>query len=155
MLILAGCTKPSAPPVAAEEECTLQTKLVPGVPGSPGHLIASELNSNGASELATLMRMMKKDLEDARTAIERAEPIAPMHPRHKKIRCAWPTGLEDRNPVFEAGAINYLQRVRTLDSRPADPSAAYAGVVDGCIACHLTSCPGPISAIEKLRLLPR
>ena len=98
----------------------------------------SEVNANGASELASLMRVMKADLEAARVAIERGEPIAPMHPHHRKIRCAWPTGLEDRNPTFEASAITYLQLVRTLDSRPADLRAAYGGVVAGCLACHAT-----------------
>ena len=158
-LICCGCNRSTPAPVAPvapiEEACTLQTVLEPGIPGSPGHLIASDLNVNGASELATLMRAMKSDLESARASMERGEPVAPMYARHRKIRCAWPTGLEDRNPRFDASAITYLQRVRTLDSRPADLPAAYEGVVAGCLACHANSCPGPISAIEKLRLLPR
>jgi hypothetical protein len=158
-VLLSGCSRPSPAPAAVpapvEEECTLQTPLKPGVPGSPGHFIPSDINANGASELATLMREMKADLEAARAAIEKGERVAPMHARHRKIRCAWPTGLEDRNPVFEASAISYLQQVRTLDSSPADVRAAYEGVVAGCLACHANSCPGPISAIEKLRLLPR
>ena len=155
-LVLGACSRPTPAPAPAEEaECTLQTKLVPGIPGSPGHLISSELNINGASELATLMRMMKADLEAARAAIEHHAPLVPMYARHRKIRCAWPTGLEDRNPTFEASAISYLSLVRTLDSRPADLEAAYGNVVSGCLGCHATSCPGPISAIEKLRLLPR
>ncbi len=153
VIAVSSCAKPA--PAIAEDECTLQTRLVPGVPGSPGHLIASEINLNGASELATLMRAMKADLEVARTAIEKGEPVAPMLPRHRKIRCAWPTGLEDRNAVFDASAVNYLQAVRTLDSRPGDPRAAYEAVVGGCLACHANACPGPISLIEKLRLLPR
>jgi len=154
--LLPACQRSAAPDAGpAEPECTLNTPLVPGVPGSPGHLIASDINQNGASELATLMRAMKEDLQTARHAIEKGDPTAPMFARHRKIRCAWPTGLEDRNAVFEASAVTYLQLVRQLDARPADPRAAYEAVVGGCLACHATACPGPVSLIEKLRLLPK
>ncbi len=155
-LFLIGALACARPPAALPvDECTLQTPLVPGVPGSPGHLIPSELRSEGASELATLMRTMKSDLEAARGSIEAGQRIPPMYARHRKLRCAWPTGLEDRNPVFEASAIAYLQLVRALDEKPADLRTAYEGVVTGCLACHATSCPGPITAIEKLRMTPR
>ncbi len=154
--LLPACQRTPAPDAGpAEPECTGNTALVPGVPGSPGHLIPSEVNQNGASELATLMRAMKADLETARVAIEKGEPTAPMFSKHRKIRCAWPTGLEDRNAVFDASAVTYLQLVRNLDLHPKDPRAAYEAVVGGCLACHATACPGPVSLIEKLRLLPR
>ncbi|MBS1149491.1 MAG: hypothetical protein H6Q89_1189 [Myxococcaceae bacterium] len=142
-----------APPAPVEDDCTLQTELKPGIPGSPGHLLPSEINMNGASELAMLMRVMKADLEAARTALDNGEPIGPMHARHRKIRCSWPTALEDRNPTFEANAISYLLLVRAFDAKPAEPRAAYEGVVSGCLACHATSCPGPIQAIETLHLV--
>lgn len=155
-MLLAGCTKPPvAVPDAAvvEEECTLQTKLVPGVPGSPGHLLPSEINVNGASELAALMRTMKADLESAGVAIAAGKPVPPMHPRHRKMRCSWPTGLDDRNPVFEANAVSYLGFVRALDAKPTPET--HDAVVGACLTCHATACPGPIPVIEKLRMLPK
>ena len=150
LILVCACSRTPAPAVV-EDACTLQTPLKPGIPGSPGHLIPSAINANGASELATLMRAMKADLEAAQGSIARGEPIPSMLPRHRKIRCSWPTGLEDRNPAFDASAIAYLAQVRTLDARPADVGAAYDGVVSACLACHANSCPGPITAIEKLR----
>lgn len=156
LTLLAGCTKPEAPPAPspalAEPECTLATKLVPGVPGSPGHLLPSDLNPNGASELAALMREMKNDLERARTQISEGKPVAPMHARHRKMRCAWPTSLDDRTPVFEQSAITYLSLVKALDEKPS--VATLNGAVSGCLACHATACPGPIPVIEKLKMLP-
>ena len=141
-------------PAPVEDDCTLQTELKPGIPGSPGHLLPSEINMNGASELAALMRTMKADLEAARIALEKSAPLGAMHPRHRKIRCSWPTALEDRNPTFDANAISYLQLVRAFDAKPADPRAAYEAVVSGCLACHATSCPGPVEAIHTLHLAP-
>ena len=37
-----ACVQKAAP---IEETCTGQTPLVPGVPGSPGHLLPSEIDS--------------------------------------------------------------------------------------------------------------
>ena len=49
--------------------CNLETILKPGVPGSPNNLIESDINPNGDSELAHLMRKMLKDLQDIRPLV--------------------------------------------------------------------------------------
>ncbi|MEW5741884.1 MAG: hypothetical protein AB1938_23420 [Myxococcota bacterium] len=161
LVLLCGCKQsgpeaPQAEKVAsaaqAEEECTLATKLVPGVPGSPGHLIPSDINPNGASELATLMRTMVADLEKGRAALEKGEPLAPLWSRHRKMRCAWPTDSADRNPQFDAMAVAYLAQVQALDAKPANPRAAFNAVVSACQACHENSCPGPIDRIVQLKV---
>lgn len=163
-LVLAfGCTRP--PPAAAPkaapvvvvdagaptEDCTLETKLVPGAPGSPGHLIPSGVNPNGASELAALMRTFVADLQGARAKLEAdAGPaLTARLPVHRKMRCAWPTAEADRNPTFDGLAVNYLQAVRQFDARPARDT--YEGLLDGCKACHEVSCGGPLELIDGLR----
>ena len=159
-LCVAACTrssteaKPEAPKAEAPklEDCTLETPLVPGVPGSPGHLIPSDINPNGASELATLMRSMVADLDASRAAVARGETPAPMWPRHRRIRCAWPTAASDRNATFDGMAMAYLATVQALDAKPKDPKAAHNAVVDACRACHENTCAGPIERIVQLRL---
>ncbi len=137
----------------ADTPCTLETKLVPGIPGSPGHLIASSINPNGNSELAQHMRTMQAELKLARAAIEHGDKVGPLWPRFRKIRCAWPTNQADRNPAFDASAQSYLQAVQALDAAPAADSAkAYDRVLDGCRSCHEQSCGGAIPAIEALRM---
>lgn len=176
--MLTGCPERSAPPatsaspaqpkvesapqpsqvassvaLAAEAPCTLDTQLVPGIPGSPGHLIPSAINPNGNSELAEHMRTMQSELKLARAAIERGEKVAPLWPRFRKIRCAWPTNQSDRNAAFDASAQSYLQAVAALDAAPkVDAAKAYGRVLDGCRACHEQSCGGAIPAIEALRM---
>ena len=148
--------KTSPPPPGAEtsveDDCTLATELVPGIPGSPGHLFPSDINPNGASELAVLMRTMQTELGQAKAAIENGASFPAMHARFRKMRCAWPTAPADRNPQYDALAMVYLDRVKFLDTRPADLRTAFNGVIQGCIGCHEVSCAGPIEAIEKLRL---
>ncbi|MCC6337106.1 MAG: hypothetical protein IT380_24320 [Myxococcales bacterium] len=161
LLLLAACTR--APAAAARDastlkaeaplpECTLATPLVPGVPGSPGHLIPSELNPNGASELAALMRTMVADLEAGRAALEKGGTPPPLWSRHRKLRCAWPTDSADRNPQFDAMAVTYLAQVQALDAKPTHPRAAFNAVVTACQACHENSCPGPIERIVQLKV---
>lgn len=149
-----GPPSPAQPATAAlAEACTIETPLVPGVPGSPGHLIPSDITPNGQSELAHTMRTMQQDLGAARAAVLAGRAVAPMFDRHRKMRCAWPTTPSDRNPVFDGFAVAYLARVQALDAAPAgEGRMAYEGVLDACKACHSQSCPGPIAAIEALRL---
>jgi hypothetical protein len=151
LAVLFGCarTTTASPPVDA---CTLETPLVPGVPGSPGNLLASEINPNGASELAALMRTMQRDLGLAREAIARGEAPGPMFERHRKMRCAWPTDPAERNATFDGMAQNYLAQVKALDARPADLREAHHRVISACVACHENACTGPIPAIEALRM---
>lgn len=157
-LTTAGCASGinASTPAAAEESCTAETPLLPGVPGSPGNLIPSEINPNGASELADLMRRMQADLHVARKAIDTGAPLPTMFATHRRIRCAWPTELSDRNATFDTLAQLYLRELKRLEtSTPEERLAAYDAVVTGCVACHENSCPGPIPAIEKLRLQQR
>lgn len=151
--LLAGCTR--TPPAVVDagpppDDCTLATVLQPGLPGSPGHLIPSELNPNGASELATLMRTFVADWKDARVKLEAdAGVLAARLPVHRKMRCAWPTAADDRNPTFDGLAVHYLLKVKAFDAQPS--RATYEGVLDGCKACHEVSCGGPLELIEGLR----
>ena len=163
--LLASCTQASPPPPtggpsarttgaastssdAPADDCTLATPLVPGVPGSPGHWVRSAINPNGASELATLMRALADDLRAARAALVGGARPAHMWARHRKMRCAWPTEVGDRNPAFDAMAQTYLAAVRELESAPSP--AAYDSVVKACRACHEVTCGGPLQVIDGL-----
>jgi hypothetical protein len=151
-----GETATVASPVSAPvDDCTADTALVPGVPGSPGHLVPTEISPDGQSELALMMRTMQADLRTAREAIVAGKPVAGMRERHRKMRCSWPTTASDRNPVFDGFAQAYLAKVAVLEAAPpAQAAEAFHGVLDACRACHEQSCPGPIAAIEALRITP-
>lgn len=164
LLVLSACPRGTPPSAAAaapdaaiaaasEDDCTISTPLVAGVPGSPGNLLPSELNPNGDSELAALMRIMQKDLAASRDALTRGERSGALYARHRKMRCAWPTDPAERTPAFDALAQAYLSQVKALDTAPtAQARAAHDAVVTACIACHETTCRGPIDAIKTLAL---
>lgn len=164
---LGSCNRAPAQPAASaqptltsEDDCTLETPLKPGVPGSPGHLLPSPVNPNGQSELAGVMRTMQADLKAARAAVVSgawpAPAQAPMTPRHRKLRCAWPTAAADRNPVFDANAQGYLRALGRLETASKDAApAAFDQVLDACRSCHERTCSGVLVAIEALRIKPR
>lgn len=162
-LVVAACSgKPDVPtpptpatPVAADAakaedaDCNLSTPLVPGIPGSPGHLIKSARNPNGDSELAVLMRRFVDDLRDVRTKMDAGEPLQPLYPVHRKMRCAWPTKPDERNPNFDNRAQGYLAAVRAFDAEPG--KSTYNGMIAGCINCHSQSCGGPLDFIDSMK----
>jgi hypothetical protein len=146
-------------PSAPVEDCTFETPLVPGVPGSPGHLIKSARNPNGHSELAALMREMQDHMLAVRKDIAAGRPLGPMPEKHRRMRCSWPTTMADRNEAFDAFSVNYLAQLEALHApNHATPvGERYDAVLKACRACHENTCPGPIMAIDALardRLVP-
>jgi hypothetical protein len=139
---------PATPP-AEDADCNLSTPLVPGIPGSPGHLIQSARNPNGDSELAVLMRQFVDDLRDARTLAEAGQPVKKLYPTHRKMRCAWPTKPDERNTNYDLRAQSYLAAVRAFDQKPG--KTTYNEIVNGCIHCHSQSCGGPLDFIDGMK----
>lgn len=149
LFFLSVACKPKSAPIT--ETCTKDTPLVASVPGSPGHLIRSERHPDGSSELATLMRHMEAELRAAGDDLRNGRaPKRGFLPSFAKIRCSWPTSASDRDPPFDDFAVAYLRAVERYDAAPSKGSLN--GVVGACQACHEQSCPGPLSAIEKLSL---
>lgn len=132
-----------------DSDCNLQTVLDPDKPGAPGHLIPSERNPNGDSELAVLMRRFVDDLRDAKVLIEAGEDVPALFPVHRTMRCAWPTNPAERNEGFDGRAQAYLAAVQGFDAEPS--KASYNFVVSSCVACHQINCGGVVPLIESLR----
>lgn len=141
--------EPPPPPAEDDRDCNLSTPLVPGIPGSPGHLIKSERNPNGDSELAVLMRLFVDDLRDLRPLLEAGQPVKKLHGTYRKMRCAWPTNPSERNEAYDARAVAFLGLVKAFDAAPGKDS--YNGIIAGCIACHSQSCGGPIDFIDGMK----
>lgn len=151
-VLVTGCSKranPAPDAGAPIDDCTLATVLTPGIPGSPGHLLPSERNPNGDSELAVLMRRFVDDWKQARVQLDAGAAVAPKLPAHRRMRCSWPTAAADRNPLFDGYAIGYLSKVKAFDFKPSRDT--YEGALDGCKACHAVTCGGPLEVIEGLR----
>jgi len=139
----------AAPAPASDADCNFDTPLVPGIPGSPGHLIVSSRNPNGDSELSVLMRQFVDDLREVRVLAEAKRPVKQLLPVHRKMRCAWPTRPDERNVAFDGRAHVYLATVRAFDDKPGQDT--YNAMIAGCISCHAQSCNDPLDFIESMK----
>jgi|GEM_PF-1592244 len=146
---------PAVKKTAAVAECTGETPLKKGVPGSPGNYIPSTINPNGHSELAWLMRKMQTELKTTREAVIAGKPVQLDFEQHR-IRCAWPSSMNDHNAAFDAMAVSYLRAVDDFNapdaSSPASAKDRFNTVVERCLNCHANTCEGPMVAIRPLKI---
>ena len=111
------------------------------------------LNPNGDSELALLMRSMYDDGMAMKLAIKNGD--APKsHIDISELYTSEPTvtGKSD-TPEYKAFALAYEAAFKDLGEANEDQKTqAYRTLVNSCITCHKTVCPGPIVRIEKMKL---
>jgi hypothetical protein len=145
----AGAAAGAGAGAGSDDDCTLATPLVPGIPGSPGNLIQTPRNPNGASELAMLMRQFVDDLDEVRADAMAGRKPKPLFATHRKMRCSWHTDPAERNQRFDTFAQSYLAAVRQFDAEPTRQN--YNAIVNGCVHCHSQSCGGPLDFIDTKR----
>lgn len=113
-------------------------------------------NPNGDSELALAMRLIFDQTNDIKVGLKKGELELPENyiRNLKKFHTAIPTDPEVKIEEFFAFvnaidlAANQLKEKTNLD----DQKEQYSRVINACIQCHKSFCPGPIRRINKLKL---
>jgi len=104
------------------------------------------------SEMATYMNViydlnetLKKDIQNGKTPAGFPDEILNIH-------SAEMSGDKDRNTTFESFSHLFVERVQILyDTTSTVPlKDRYNDVINLCLSCHQTQCPGPIPRIQKL-----
>jgi cytochrome c556 len=110
------------------------------------------INPNGDSELALLMREMYDEAARVKKQVKNGEPVS-LTLDYDKILTAHATDQEEaETPEFKAFAQLYLNSLESLKSAQADQvEGIFSQMVESCIACHKTFCPGPLVRIQKLK----
>lgn len=114
----------------------------------------SETNPNGDSELALLMRKMFEEGEDIKKLITNNEGniteeyIAEL----ERIHTATPTDADVKTPEFEAYTKLMIDEANLLFSNDSNRVQGFNNLVNRCINCHQSFCPGPIKRIKKLTI---
>jgi cytochrome c553 len=103
------------------------------------------------SEMAALMlQMYHKNEENKKLILEGKQP-KDFPEEFLKIHTAKLTDSTDRNASFEAFSNAYLKNFREVFSAAnGSLKEKHNSVVNSCIACHKTTCIGPIPRIKKL-----
>jgi len=114
------------------------------------------INPNGSSELAVHMRDLSTDVELIKEQVLAREAVTvKVDPKH--ILQAEPTEAgKTELPDYIAYAEAYIHSVNMLEnSGPDDAPLFYTSMVNSCINCHKSMCPGPVVRIKKLHLKGR
>jgi hypothetical protein len=119
----------------------------------PDAPIQKDINPNGSSELALLMRHMFDDGMQMRADIMEGKK-ATTAIDHAKIHTAAATQPEEtETPTYKTFAAAYEAAVGDLNAAPAgEQRGPYTHVVNTCIQCHQSFCTGPIRKIRKMEL---
>lgn len=149
LLVLAGITMF----VVLLENCSGNTAKVEDKKEETAQDCAKPLNPNGDSELALLMRQMMSTSKNLKEIIEQGNVPKEFPEAFKKIHTAKPTDSETKKASFDAFADNYLLNLQHLYESPKeDLKKNYNAVVNACVSCHSEHCPGPLKAINKLKI---
>jgi hypothetical protein len=140
-LLLTECTNSSK-----TEEVAMQTD-------SSSSCTVKPKNPNGDSELALLMRKMLSSSKSLKEMIERGEVPKEFPEEFKKIHTAKPTDSETKKASFDGYANSYMNNLEALYHSPKeDLKQNYNAVINACVSCHSEHCPGPLKAINKLKI---
>jgi cytochrome c556 len=111
------------------------------------------LNPNGDSELSVLMREMMNSAGNMKEMIKQGNLPDKFPEEFVKIHTAQPTDADTKKESFEGFASNYISNLRALYSSPkGDLTKNYNAVINSCASCHSQHCPGPLKAINKLKI---
>lgn len=111
------------------------------------------LNPNGDSELALLMREMLDSAKSFKEIIRSGKVPDKFPEAFLKIHTAQPTDNETKKASFNGFADGYLHSLKELSgSTTSNAKLNYNAVVQACENCHSEHCPGPLTAIRKLKL---
>ena len=114
----------------------------------------SETNPNGDSELALLMRKMFEEGEDIKKLITNNEGNITEEyiTELERIHTAIPTDANVKTPEFEAYTKLMINEANLLFSNDSNRVQGFNNLVNRCIDCHQSFCPGPIKRIKKLTI---
>ncbi len=120
---------------------------------TPSECATKPLNPNGDSELALLMRDMMASSQSLKEKIKQGNLPDKFPEEFLKIHTALPTDSETKKESFDGFANNYISNLHVLFNSPKEELLRnYNAVVSACASCHSQHCPGPLKAINKLKI---
>lgn len=109
-------------------------------------------NPNPSSELAVLMRHMNQMVLMSRDSLAKGVPTQFDLEIFEKMSTAVPSKPEMKDEAFFSYAAAMLASASTFNSEPESRLEAHNNLVQTCLACHQTHCPGPMKRIRKLHI---
>lgn len=107
---------------------------------------------NKDSELALLMRKMYNDADSIKQLIVNDEGNISKEyiEALERIHTATPTDADVKTPEFKAYTELMINEANALSSSEQNKKEGFNNLVNKCVECHQSFCPGPIKKINKL-----
>lgn len=113
--------------------------------------IAEQNASDKDSELTLLMRNMYADAANMRAAVKKRQKPVPAVPHEQILTAAASDPEKIASPTYTAFAQAYLKALDALqEGAPKQRPALYKALIDQCMDCHTSFCPGPKMLIKNL-----
>lgn len=110
-----------------------------------------ELIMYQSSEMASLMNVMYEGNTTIKQKIMRGDSIGEFPSAYLNIHSAVLTDPADRNASFEVFSKRYIENMKQVYTGAKDSlKQNFNQAINSCIACHQTTCTGPIPRIKKL-----
>ena len=117
-------------------------------------ILSSSSHQASESELSKLMRVMADDMKKMKPLVASSKPLKKWGKDYASIKTAMPSADYKKGEHFEEYANAFLVQVSRMKAIEinAELLHQYNLLVQSCIRCHETYCPGPISMLRKLKL---
>ncbi len=103
------------------------------------------------SEMTVLMREMAAFQEASKKQIENGELPLDFPEKYTKIHAAKLSDQFEHDDSFKSFTDLYYQNIKTLGSSTKENAKLnFNKTIASCVACHETTCHGPIPRIKKL-----
>lgn len=117
---------------------------------APKHKV---INGVERSELALTMRLMYDQLILTRDSIKEGHTVSrKLLDRFKTIHSDIPTEADKIDETYHAMADMFLASYEQFEVDTTNQIEVYNNMITNCIACHQNKCPGPVKAINKLKI---
>lgn len=115
--------------------------------------IKAPINPNGDSELALVMRNMFDEVFDLKKKLREGGDIDSIALYHESLYAqATEDGLE-KSKAYQLYGDHFLKSYDLfLKSKGEDQIDLYNSMIQNCMNCHQSLCPGPMVKIKKLFL---
>lgn len=116
----------------------------------------SNPSSNGVlyqpSELATTMRTMYNNMKVVNGFLEKGKIVPDsLLNGYESMLTDTPTNPQEIGPKFHGFAEGWLLEMETFKNGQTKEN--YNSLMNACVHCHQSFCPGPIKKIKKLKLI--
>lgn len=113
----------------------------------------STIYPNGGSELAVLMREMYDDADLIKKAVINKELPPDFRQKFAYLHSANPTDTDTKTEVYPDMAKAFMDNLEALyaEKDAEKRIKKFDIVIQNCITCHQSHCPGPIKKIKKLQ----